>query len=198
LKIAAEDVAGLHAGLRAGFRLVDIAVTLERRPEARTRRSSVAVRAASPDDGAVLRRWAGRSFAFSRFHLDPAVGSRSAEAVKTRWIEELLAGRRGDRLWTADDGARRAVGFLARRCVREKGRRVGVLDLMAVRPTSRGGGVGEALVRRFVHDGRVDCDLLRVGTQAANAPSLRLYQRCGFSIASTHYVLHAHRGVHEN
>ena len=36
---------------------------------------------------------------------------------------------------------------------------------------------------------------LRVGTQAANVPSVRLYEPLGFSLASAAYVLHLHRGL---
>jgi hypothetical protein len=35
---------------------------------------------------------------------------------------------------------------------------------------------------------------MRVGTQIANIPSLRLYERLGFTMAESAYVLHAHRG----
>ena len=34
---------------------------------------------------------------------------------------------------------------------------------------------------------------VRVGTQIANIPSLRLYESLGFRIADTHYVLHYHK-----
>jgi hypothetical protein len=33
---------------------------------------------------------------------------------------------------------------------------------------------------------------LLVGTQVANIPSVRLYERMGFSLSSSQYVLHLH------
>jgi ribosomal protein S18 acetylase RimI-like enzyme len=57
----------------------------------------------------------------------------------------------------------------------------------------QGRGVGSALVQAFVSRWRSKAKSLRVGTQISNAPSLRLYQRCGFWFQDAQYVLHAHR-----
>ena len=41
-------------------------------------------------------------------------------------------------------------------------------------------------------ESHADADMLRVGTQVANLPSISLYEKCGFHVAETTYVLHAH------
>ena len=56
-------------------------------------------------------------------------------------------------------------------------------------------GVGAALVSAFVQRHGPLATELRTGTQIANVPSLRLYERLGFSISSASYVLHLHRGL---
>ena len=192
-RIDADRGTDLRAALRAGFRLAEVAISLERSPARERTAGGPVVRPLPSADAPGLRSWGGGAFVYSRFHLDPAFARAEATAVKRAWLEEYLAGRRADRVWVALDRGR-PVGFLGRcRRVEDK-RRVGVLDLMAVRPSHRGRGVGRALVRRFVRDSAADCDLLRVGTQAANAPSLRLYGACGFSVRGAQFVVHAHRG----
>ncbi len=66
-----------------------------------------------------------------------------------------------------------------------------VIDLIAVDESMRGRGVAGAMIgfaaRAFPDAGRV-----RVGTQAANVPSLRLYERLGFRTVATQYVVHSH------
>lgn len=191
VRVGSEKIAALKTWLRAGFRLVDVAVTMERRPGSASLSRTCRVRPLAARDIPSLRSWVGGAFACSRFHLDPEFDLRSAARIKRAWVEEILAGRRADRVWVGVSGGR-VSGFLARRIVRENRCRVGVLDLMAVRPTDRGRGVGAALIRGFVRHSALDCDLLRVGTQAANAPSLRLYDRCGFVVTATQFVLHSH------
>jgi ribosomal protein S18 acetylase RimI-like enzyme len=88
-----------------------------------------------------------------------------------------------------EDGA--AVGFLTALVAVEAGRRVATIDLVGVDSGRQRSGVGSALVAAFAaHYG--GCDLLRVGTQAANLPSLGFYERLGFTIQQTAYVLHRH------
>lgn len=192
-RIAADRLADLKIAINAGFHLVEVTMSLERAPARESQPGFPIVRLLSNREAPALRSWGGNAFLFSRFHLDPLFSKAEAAAVKRAWLEEYLAGRRADRVWVAMEKGR-PVGFLGRRRIQEKNQRVGVLDLMAVRPSRRGRGVGRALVRRFINDGAEDCDLLRVGTQAANVPSLRLYLQCGFSVRAAHYVVHAHRG----
>jgi hypothetical protein len=49
-------------------------------------------------------------------------------------------------------------------------------------------------VRSFVGRYRGEAVVLRVGTQGANVPSLRLYEKCGFSVRGTGLMLHRHVG----
>jgi ribosomal protein S18 acetylase RimI-like enzyme len=56
----------------------------------------------------------------------------------------------------------------------------------------RGRGIGKALMGHLMEEAAGAGGLLRVGTQAANLASLRLYESLGFRIAETAYVLHCH------
>lgn len=189
----ATDIGSCKGWLKAGFRQVDVTVVAERLPSRVSVPPSVHVRPFLSRDAAFLCSWVGDAFVYSRFHLDPGFPLHVAVEVKRAWMKEYLAGRRADRVWVVSKKGR-AVGFLGRMIAVEGDLRVGILDLMAVRKGEQGRGFGDALVRHFIRDSVGSCDLLRVGTQAANVSSLRLYQRCGFKITASHFVLHAHRG----
>jgi ribosomal protein S18 acetylase RimI-like enzyme len=136
---------------------------------------------------AVLRI-AASSFVYSRFHLDPAIPKETAHKVKRAWVNSYIHKMRGERLLVALlDG--KPVGFLAVLATPEPGR---VIDLIGVDRAYQGRGVGRALVSFFIADSADRYPLLRVGTQVANVPSMRLYESLGFRIDETAYVLHAH------
>jgi dTDP-4-amino-4,6-dideoxy-D-galactose acyltransferase len=169
------------------FAVVDVNVTLMRRPDAGLLPDQPAtVLPARPEHGAALVDIAAHCFRFSRFHLDPELPSQLADKVKAEWVRSYVEGRRGIELLAAmSDGV--PVGFLA---VLADGD-VRAIDLVGVVPDRQGQGIGHSLVSAFIarhgdHD-------LRVGTQIANLPSLRLYQRSGFSLTSAAYVLHRHQ-----
>jgi ribosomal protein S18 acetylase RimI-like enzyme len=63
---------------------------------------------------------------------------------------------------------------------------------MGVDRPEQGQGAGHRLVETFIGESAGGCDRLRVGTQLANIPSIRLYEKCGFRLAASEYVLHAH------
>jgi ribosomal protein S18 acetylase RimI-like enzyme len=82
------------------------------------------------------------------------------------------------------------VGFLAA-LVSERN---AVIDLVGVDKQYQRRRVGAALTQAFIDHYRPSASSLQVGTQVANVPSMRLYERLGFSISKTQYVLHLHRG----
>jgi ribosomal protein S18 acetylase RimI-like enzyme len=201
-----EEVRGLTA---AGFAVVDVGVTLGR--EAREAPPGPgparpggaaggacgapgAIRAALPEDHEAAVAIAARCFRYSRFHLDPRIGRGVADRIKGEWVRSYVRKQRGEALYVALAGGRPA-GFLAVLAAETGSRRVRVIDLIGVDAPAQGRGIGEALVRFFVDRYREECDELRVGTQAANVPSLRLYEKCGFRVVRTQYVLHLHAGA---
>jgi GNAT superfamily N-acetyltransferase len=128
---------------------------------------------------------AADAFERTRFHLDPRVPDAVADAIKRDWIESYLHRRRGEFAYVAvlDDAP---IGFLA---VAADGD-TRVIDLMGVAVAARGRGVGAALVGRFLSDAEGPCSRVEVGTQAANAPATRFYERAGFRAARALYDLH--------
>jgi ribosomal protein S18 acetylase RimI-like enzyme len=193
-KVPTSAVASVGAMTSANFRVVDVNTTFERTPAAdsgRTADGRITVRDILPAEHEAVLEIAATSFEYTRFHLDPHLPRRLADAVKREWVRNYVQGRRGERLAVAVLD-RRTVGFLAVLAPEHHGKPCRVIDLIAVDRACQGRGVGRALVEAFVASSTGVCDLLRVGTQAANIASMRLYEACGFRIVETAYVLHAH------
>ncbi len=188
-----------HVGLvqlltATGFTVVDVNVTFERQPAEQpdwTDGRKVIVRDVLPKEHGSVLDIAATCFVYSRFHLDPQIPKQLANAVKREWINSYCHQRRGERLFVAElDG--RLAGFNAVLTTTLDGSSVRVIDLIGVANAYQGFGVGKSLVKHFIHDSFSKHKRLRVGTQAANLPSMRLYEGCGFRVAETVYVLHAH------
>ncbi len=177
-----------------GFNVVDVNVTLERTPGSQSSSSvgnSISVQQATPQDHEDVLNIAANCFVYSRFHLDPLLTQEMANMVKREWVRNYVKGKRGEALLVAKlDG--KPVGFLAVLANKDSNGSCRVIDLVGVAPAHQGRGVGRAIVDHFIASSDGLCDSLRVGTQAANIPSLRLYESCGFRVADTTFVLHAH------
>jgi len=188
-KVPAEDVVTGAALAEAGFRVVDVNVTLERRGDVCASGAPVAPATASQHEA--LLEIAGSCFRYSRFHLDPLIPREVADRVKREWVRSYVEGRRGIELLASADG-QRPNGFLA---VLEAPDGARVIDLVGVAPDTQRQGIGKALVVEFVRRHADGARTLRVGTQAANIPSLRLYEKLGFRTVSAAFVLHRHTGA---
>ncbi len=151
------------------------------------------VREVSAEDDETVLGIAGRCFRYSRFHLDPLVPRATADRIKREWVQSYIRKQRGEALYVVIREGQ-PEGFLAVLGSSVGDRRVRTIDLMGVDRAAQGRGMGEALVRFFIERYREECEDLRVGTQAANLPSLALYRKCGFGIVGTQYVLHMHVG----
>lgn len=186
-KVATSDVATVLDLARAGLVAVNVNSVLARSP---------GVIDVPPTDGVIVRELdpgtdegvlaiAAGAFARTRFHLDPRVPDTVADAIKRDWIDSYLHGRRGEFAYVAvqDDAP---VGFLAVAANAD----TRIIDLMGVAVAARGRGVGAALVGRFVADAEQSCTRVEVGTQAANAPATRFYERAGFRADRALYDLH--------
>jgi len=193
-KLSTRRVAEVSALTRLGFSVVDVNVTLERSPSTSClglQQRSVPVRDSLPQERPAILEIAESCFVYSRFHLDPQVPNEVANAVKRAWVDNYCLHKRGDRLLAAEvDG--HPVGFLAVNKAKVGEQRVQIIDLIGVHRDYQRRGVGLSLVESFIRESCGDTDLLRVGTQAVNIPSIALYEKCGFHVVETAYMLHAH------
>jgi ribosomal protein S18 acetylase RimI-like enzyme len=188
-KVPAADTPRLCALQARGFRVVDTALTFE--APGRAEAPPPGIRAARPQDREAVTDIARKAFRFTRFHLDPEIDDHVAARIKADWAGNYFAGRRGDGMLLAEGPAGEVAGFLL--FLRDAEARL-TIDLIAVAPDMAGRGLGRALVAAAFADrtGGAPPSGLLVGTQAANTPSCRLYEACGFRLARAAYVLHHH------
>jgi len=186
-KLDTTDVAISTALTDIGFRLVDTLLSFSGMPEGR---SVSGMRFADPGDRDAVETIAGQCFRFSRFHLDPQVPDTLANAIKAAWAANYFAGQRGEGMVIAEVEGQ-VAGFLQLLWAGD----VLVIDLIGVVPQLQGRGIGSGMIQHAAchgtGDGRIPAKML-VGTQSANAPSVRLYESLGFRMASAQHVLHHH------
>jgi len=195
-KIPVERVEQVAALTSAGFAVVDVNVTYSRDSgppgEATgTERAEIEIRPLTAVEGTDVIELASRCFTRSRFHLDPIMPDEVANRINEAWVADYVEGKRGELL----DGAfleGRLVGFNAVLRANVEGKEALVIDLIGVDPAYQGLGIGRALVTRFLSWSEGRCAEVRVGTQVANTPAVRLYERFGFRLTEARYVLHAH------
>lgn len=186
-KVPSADVEAVRRLCGAGLYVVDASVTLGREPAPAA--PALPVVDAQAEHAPALLEIAATAFHASRFHLDPRVSAEVAARIKRDWLQSYLDGARGVELLVAlDDGV--PAGFLA---VLEDGG-VRVIDLVAVATHAQGRGVGAALTAAFLDRSAGRCARVRVGTQLANVGATRFYERAGFCVERTQYVLHGHTG----
>jgi ribosomal protein S18 acetylase RimI-like enzyme len=189
-KLDADQVAEASLLQDLGFRTIDMALTFEA-SELIAPAADARVRFARADDRAAVAHLAGRAFAYSRFHLDPSIPKWLAHRVKAAWADNFFAGKRGDRMVVAEQAGALA-GFLQLLWSQTE---VLVIDLIAVAPESARGGLARAMIGFAAANGVGDRRRprsFRVGTQAANTPSVRLYESLGFRLSQAQFVLHHH------
>lgn len=175
---------------RGGFHVVDAGIMLETRQLPERGREGGRARLARAEDQAAVEEIAGRSFIYSRFHLDPGISKLLADKIKTQWVGNYFRGQRGDYMVVGERNGH-VVGFL--QLLNAPGN-VQVIDLIAVDNDHRGKGLAQEMIQYAV----AACGTpktLRAGTQSANIVSLSLYEKLGFRIVSTSYVLHHYGSV---
>jgi len=185
-KLPVAAVARANELENAGFRYVDTALQFGMSAITTIPGNASGIRHAANGDRVAVADLARSSFVWSRFHQDPAVPADLANEIKASWAANYFSGMRGDHMIVAESGGR-IVGFL--QLLHAAGDLV--IDLIAVAAEARGRGLAGAMIRHAAQTcgtfGR-----LVVGTQAANAESVKVYQRLGFQLMTANLILHRH------
>lgn len=185
-RVAAEEVEAVRLLEQGGFHRIETLITHERpvldEPEPVMGPGIVLADAA---DRAPCVEIARQAFRYDRFHADPRIDPRAASALKAAWVDNGFAGRADAIVVARVDG--RARGFVL--CLRPEPT-TAVIDLIATEPSWQGRGLGRALVLGTLTHYRGRAHLLRVGTQEANAGSLRLYALTGCRVVGRHHTFH--------
>ena len=180
-----KQVSGLE---KAGFHLVDTNVLLQKRiVNDDSVSNSTASRFARLDDQDEVGRIATSNFLYSRFHLDPKISNDTANTIKGNWAMNYFTGKRGDAMVVSNIG-KKLSGFLQLLYHDE----TMVIDLIAVDRAWRRKGVAEDMIN-FAQNNLGSFTHINVGTQVANIPSMRFYEKLGFQIIEASYLFHYHK-----
>ncbi len=128
-----------------------------------------------------------RSFTESRFHSDPLIDDAAANESRADWVRNACGGRADFVLVAGNNNE--LSGFV----VGTQKRNVFNLDLIATSSAHRGKGIGRQLTNAFLDEAKKrGAEKARVGTQAQNKTSLRMYQKSGFLLADASFSYHLH------
>ena len=186
-KVGTADLGGMGILESLRFNLIETNVTLKKKIGTTAGPAEeVDVRFAQDQDREGVKALAARNFIYSRFHMDPLIPRDLANEVKAGWAENFFFKKRGDNMVVAYEGASLA-GFLQ---LLYSGKDL-VIDLIAVEEKFRHMGIARAMIH-FAETALKEFEEMVVGTQIANVPSIRLYEKLGFRVASSVYTFHYH------
>lgn len=183
-RIPATDRETMLALEANGFTPVETLVTLEAAVDGPAD-FPPRIRKGGPDSAAACAEIARTAFLFDRFHADRRIDPEMAARMKEAWVRNGFAGRAEACLVAMAEGE--TAGFLL--TLRQP--EALVIDLIAVAPGHQGLGLGRDLVAAAkAHAALVGAAIVRVGTQAANQASLRLYSGAGFAPVGQSVTFH--------
>ena len=185
-KVEVSDISQANSLVDAGFRVVDVALIFSK--DAEGEQTTASVREAKSSDEEAVRAIAGSSFRYSRFHLDPSIPVSLANRIKSEWAGNFFSGKRGNAMLIAETN-----GIVAGFCQLIFRDGNAVIDLIAVDPSFARRGLARKLlagVTTCATKRKFPVQKVVVGTQAANTPSVNLYESFGFRLVSSNLVLH--------
>ncbi len=169
------------------FNLVSVDVGLVMEPVSflQEYKGRYVLRAARLADKTEVGEIAASVFSFDRFHMDPFIDNNIAHEVKRKWACNFFEGKRGTHMYVAEVKGK-IVAFLL--VLIEK--RTFVIDLIGVANCARGKGIGSELIKYALSQAQPKT--VKVGTQLSNIASLKTYNRLGFNVDTSFFVLHRH------
>jgi ribosomal protein S18 acetylase RimI-like enzyme len=140
-------------------------------------------------DMSELIKMARKVFRINHFHADPRLSKRKADELYAKWMVNCLAGY-VDKVLVAKK-SNEVLGFITCRIEHvDKSHNYGIIDLIGVKDEHRGKGIGLALVYRALEWFSKSTHSIYVGTQAANLPAVKLYEKAGFERVYSEADLH--------
>jgi len=193
VKIPAGELKTVHFFQKNRFKIADSNIVFEKTLSfCRDLPDHLSVRFALPEDRIGVEELAGRSFIYSRFHLDDDISKETADRIKALWAGNYFLGKRGDHMIVALKESR-IVGFLQ---LLSGSDNTLVIDLIATDSGFRRQGIGRGMIT-YAEKSLREFRKIRVGTQIANIPSMQLYENMGFRICGADYVFHYHNLVRD-
>lgn len=203
VRLDGEDYRNLHLFERRGFLTIDVSMKFSRpmpfAPDVvPAARDDWRIRLSSDDDVAWMRELGAKEHAGTHYLNDPELPRAKTEELFGRWVEKCARGL-AYRIYVLEAASGRPAGFVI--YLRNPGfaRAVGpspvVLDYVILSPAARGGGVGtwfvQETLKREADSGFSYCELR---TSQHNHAAMATYEKLGFRVCATDFVLHGPPG----
>jgi len=186
-KISSDQIRSIRYLEDLSFNLAETTITFEKKITKRSNHFKEAnIRISVPKDKERIMEIAETSFKYSRFHMDEKIPKIKADRIKAEWSGNFFTGKRGDQMIVALYKGK-VAGFMQLLC---SGGTI-VIDLVEVEEKYRRKGLEKCMIY-FAETAFEGFNAIRVGTQAANIPSMRIYESIGFRVKKTGYVFHYH------
>ncbi len=191
-RIDAEDISSVHALEASGYALMDgiNTFTIETHlRDADVNAEHFSIRLGNESDAGTAAALGRTAFTVDRFHNDPEVAQDKADNLYAEWVRNSFSGKAAQGTVVAED-ASGMLGFVTCQLQADTtpvlGFPVGTIGLVATKAEARGRGVGRKMtLRALAWLEAQGCAMTEVGTQMANIPAARLYEACGFRLASS-------------
>ena len=187
-KVAPDSLEHIRVLQKQSFYLVDTNILFEKPVSShKEAQQHDGIRFAVPADEEQVAELAGKSFKYSRFHLDSAFTPDVANTIKAEWARNYFKGKRGDAMVVALDSDK-VIGFA--QLLKFKNGLL-TIDLIAVDAGYRGKGVARGMIS-YAESRCEGAKKITVGTQLANTSSILCYEKMGFRLSGSNYVFHYH------
>jgi ribosomal protein S18 acetylase RimI-like enzyme len=193
VRVDASDLSGLHILESAGFITVDgilkfyFDLNAKKSGDGhRVQPAGLRLRLAAGVDAEAVAELARSAYLYDRFHADPLIAARRADALHADWLRNSCAGAAADAVLLAEDKTG-LLGFVTCKLQHDTrshlGKSVGTIVMVATADRARAKGIGRALTVAALDWFREhQTGIVEAGTQLRNIPGIRLYQGCGFRL----------------
>ena len=187
-KVNSSDIKSIIKLQELGFKCIEVGVQLVKEyPYRFFNENNNYIREARKEDESYVRKLSSISFNKSRFYKDPQIPIKIASKIKEEWAGNFFSGRRGDRLFIAQERDS-ILGFL----LILKNLNGITIDLIAVDKIKRRSGLGKEMIFLASRECENPNDIIKVGTQIDNLNAINFYSSMGFKINSSNLIFHLH------
>lgn len=193
-RIDADNISGIHALEKKGFRFMDALVTYvfnRHKHKILDIKELCNIKMFKEKDLQVLVNIARAAFSKDRFHLDRRILYAKANNLFGEWIKNCTRGKYADRVIVAERDSQ-VVGFLTFKLNKElqkfTGYKIAGHGLSAVSPEAK--GIYPGLVKAAIQYIALNYDFLEFDTQLNNYEVIKVWQKFGFDFIRVKYTFH--------